>query len=79
MKKIGDKYTLDTYNGRVRVFTNNCLMFCFNQIDFKGVYFYKDDINLYGLDIYLKDTTMEIYFKTKEVWLQINKLFSEKL
>lgn len=73
------QYKLDTYNGRIRVFCDGYLMFCFNQLDFKGLYFYKDDLNLYGLDITLKDTTMEIYFKTKEVWIAINKLMLENL
>ncbi len=77
-KKV-HKYKLDTFNGRYRVFIDNCLMFSWNQIDYKGCYFYKDDVNLFGLDLYLKDTTMEIYFKTKENWLQINKLFCENL
>ena len=54
-------------------------MFTFNQIDFKGYYSYKDDTLLYGIDIYLVDTTMEIYFKTKENWLGILKLLDENL
>ena len=50
-----------------------------NQIDFKGYYAYKDDTLLYGLDIYLVDTTMEIYFKTKENWLAVLKLLDKHL
>jgi hypothetical protein len=59
-------------------------MFSFNQIDFQGFYAYKDDTNLYGIDIYLirekaSPSTMEIYFKTKENWLNILKLLDENL
>lgn len=59
----------------MRLYVEGTLFFCFNQLDFRGLYAYKDDTNLYGLDIYLMDkiggkTTMEIYFKTKEAWLK---------
>lgn len=69
------EYTSKIYNGRVRLYIGGRLFFCFNQLDFRGLYAYKDDTNLYGLDIYLVDeiggkTTMEIYFKTKEAWLK---------
>jgi hypothetical protein len=82
MKK--HKYSLKIYNGRIKVYVDNYVMFSFNQIDFVGYYAYKDDTDLYGLDIYLLRekagaSTMEIYFKTKETWLGINKLLDEKL
>lgn len=59
-------------------------MFCFNQIDFKGYYSYKNDTLLYSIDVYLMNkkgeaTTMEIYFKTKENWLGILRLLDENL
>lgn len=78
------KYTFKTYNGRVKVYIDGCLFFCFNQIDFKGLYAYKDDANLYGVDLYLMNenggsTTMEIYFKTKETWLATLKLLDENM
>jgi len=83
MKK---KHTYDfkIYNGRVKVYVDGYVMFSFNQIDFQGFYAYKDDTNLYGIDIYLirekaSTTTMEIYFKTKENWLNILKLLDENL
>jgi hypothetical protein len=83
MKK---KHTYDfkIYNGRVKVYVDGYVMFSFNQIDFQGYYAYKDDTNLYGIDIYLirekaSTTTMEIYFKTKENWLNILKLLDENL
>lgn len=77
-------YKCVIYNGRVKVYIDNYIAFCFNQLDFKGFYAYKDDTNLYGLDIYLMNdkgghTEMEIYFKTKEVWLAILKLLDEHL
>jgi hypothetical protein len=70
------EYTAKIYNGRVRFYIDGILFFCFNQLDFRGLYAYKDDTALYGLDIYLVDklggkTTMEIYFKTKAAWLTI--------
>lgn len=77
------KYELKIYNGRVKVYVDGYVMFTFNQIDFKGFYAYKDDTNLYGIDITLMyDKTsaiMEIYFKTKNHWLNILKLLDDNL
>lgn len=78
------KYTLSIRNGRVRVYVDGLTMFCFNQIDFKGFYAYKDDSSLFGLDIYLMNekggaTTMEIYFKTKEVWTAVLELLDKEI
>ena len=75
---------LKIYNGRVKVYVDGYVMFTFNQIDFKGYYSYKDDTNLYGIDVYLMNekggaTTMEIYFKTKEHWLNILALLDKHL
>lgn len=77
-------FTLKIYNGRVKLHIDGALFFCFNQLDFKGLYAYKDDTNLYGLDIYLMNdrggqTRMEIYFKTKEAWLKTLKLLDDNL
>jgi hypothetical protein len=77
-------YKLKLYNGRVKVYVDGYVMFTFNQIDFKGYYSYKDDTDLYGIDVYLMNekggaTTMEIYFKTKQHWLNILKLLDEHL
>ena len=77
-------YDFKIHNGRIKVSVDGYVMFCFNQIDFKGYYAYKDDTLLYGLDIYLMNekggaTTMEIYFKTKENWLGILKLLDQNL
>lgn len=84
MSKSAHKYTLKIFNGRIKAYVDGYVMFTFNQIDFKGYYFYKDDTDLYGLDIYLMNekggaTTMEIYFKSKDAWLGINKLLDENL
>lgn len=78
------KYDFKIYNGKVKIYVDGYVMFTFNQIDFLGYYAYKDDTDLYGLDIYLLRekagaSTMEIYFKTKENWLAILKLLDEKL
>lgn len=77
-------YNFKIYNGRVKVYIDGYVAFTFNQIDFKGYYAYKDDTDLYGLDIYLMNdkggaTTMEVYFKTKENWLNVLKLLDNNL
>jgi hypothetical protein len=82
MKK--HKYGFKAYNGRIKVYIDGYVAFTFNQLDFKGYYAYKDDTDLYGLDIYLMNdkggaTTMEIYFKTKENWLNVLKLLDENM
>lgn len=84
MEVTQNKYSFKIFNGRVKVYYEGCVMFTFNQIDFKGYYFYKDDTDLYGLDIYLMNekggaTTMEVYFKTKDAWLAVNKVLDENL
>lgn len=82
MKK--HNYELKIYNGRIKVYVDGYVMFSFNQIDFLGYYAYKDDTNLYGIDVYLLRekagaSTMEVYFKTKENWLGILKLLDDNL
>ena len=84
MEKLNHTYDLKIYNGRIKVYVDGYVMFSFNQLDFKGYYAYKDDTLLYGIDIYLMNdkggsTTMEIYFKTKENWLNILKLLDKEL
>lgn len=78
------KYTFKIYNGRIKVCIDGYVAFTFNQLDFKGYYAYKDDTDLYGLDIYLMNdnggaTTMEVYFKTKQTWLEVLKLLDTNL
>ena len=84
MKHKEHNYSLKIYNGRFKVYVDDFVMFSFNQIDFVGYYAYKDDTDLYGLDIYLArekagQIQMEIYFKTKQNWLGVLKLLDEKL
>jgi hypothetical protein len=81
-----NKHTYDfkIFNGRVKIYVDGYVMFTFNQIDFLGYYAYKDDTDLYGLDIYLLRekagaSTMEIYFKTKQNWMNILKLLDSNL
>jgi hypothetical protein len=81
-----EKHTYDfkIYNGRVKIYVDGYVIFTFNQIDFLGYYAYKDDTDLYGIDVYLlrekaEASTMEIYFKTKENWLNILKILDDKL
>lgn len=73
------KYSIKIYNGRVKAYIDGIVFVSFNQIDFKGYYAFKDDSSLYGIDIYLKDTTIETAYKTKTVWLEILKLFDKEL
>lgn len=74
------RYSIETKNGMVRVLVDDLLFFEYEQLAYNGRYFYKDFTNVYGLDIYMKEgKTIEIYFKTKETWLAINKLMVEFL
>ena len=78
------KYELKIFNGRVKVYVDGYVMFTFNQIDFLGYYAYKNDECIYGLDIYLLrekagKSRMDIYFKTKQHWLNILKLLDTHL
>lgn len=82
--KPRSRLRLKIYNGRIKVYCDAIVMFTFNQIDFKGYYAYKDDTDLYGLDIYLMNekggsTTMEIYFKTKVMWTDVLRLLDQHL
>lgn len=84
MQKKKHNYNFKIYNGRIKVYIDGYVAFTFNQIDFKGYYAYKDDTDLYGLDIYLMNekggaTTMEVYFKTKDTWLSVLKLLDDNL
>lgn len=84
MRTLTHVYDFKITNGRIKVYVDGYVMFTFNQIDFKGYYAYKDDTDLYGLDIYLMNEkggayTMEVYFKTKENWLNILKLLDNNL
>ena len=72
-------YKIAIYNGRVKIYIDGYVYLTFNQIDFKAYYAFKDDTKLYGIDFYLKDTTVETSYKTKEVWLDILKLLDKEL
>lgn len=72
--KPTSRFRLHVFNGRFKIYVDDLPMVSFNQLDFKGYYAFKDDHLLYGIDFYLKDTTIETSYKTKEVWLGILKL-----
>jgi hypothetical protein len=77
-------YSLKIYNGRVKVYCDEYVMFAFTQLDLVGWYFFKDDTNVLGLTIhFLREKAgageMDIYFKTKKTWLEVNKLMDENL
>lgn len=78
------KYELKIYNGRVKVYVDSYVMLSFNQIDFLGYYSFKDDTNLFGITLYfLREkagaSEMDVYFKTKQTWLDILRLLDEHL
>jgi hypothetical protein len=82
--KQPQKFEFKIYNGRVKIYVDGYVMFTFNQIDFLGYYGYKNDSDLYGLDIYLLrekagKSRMDIYFKKKSTWLSVLKLLDENL
>lgn len=73
------KYNFKILNGRVKIYIDGYVFLSFNQIEFVGYYAFKDDTLLYGIDVYLKDTTIETSYKTKEVWLAVLKVLDENL
>ena len=82
--KQPQKFEFKIYNGRVKIYVDKYVMFSFNQIDFLGYSGYKNDSDLYGLDIYLLrekagKSRMDIYFKKKSTWLAVLKLLDENL
>lgn len=79
-----NKYTFKIYNGRVKVKYNGYVMFTFNQIDFQAYYFFKDDEQIYGLTLLFSRekagaSEIDIYFKSKETWLAVNKLLDDNM
>jgi hypothetical protein len=78
------KYELKIYNGRIKVYVDGYVMLSFNQIDFLGYYSFKDDTNLFGITLYfLREkagaSEIDVYFKTKQTWLDILRLLDEHL
>ena len=74
------KYSLKIYNGRVKVYIDGLLFVMFNQLEFLGIWAYKDDSSLYGCDIYMKGQNLiELNFKTKENWLGFLKVLDDEL
>jgi len=85
MENHKHEYSFKILNGRVKIYIDGYVCFCFNQLDFKGYYAYKDDQGIWGLDVYLiaSDSggkhTMEIYFKTKQTWLDVLELLDKNM
>jgi hypothetical protein len=84
MQKPKHKYEFKVYNGRVKVCVDGYVLFCFNQIDFVGYYFFKDDTTLYGMTLhFLREgagaSQWDVYFKSKATWLAINRLLDENM
>lgn len=82
-KPLKHKYRITTLNGRVKVYIDEILFLAFNQIDFKGLNSFKDDTNLYGVGILLMSqessstATLRVYFKSKQVWIEVLKLLDD--
>jgi hypothetical protein len=84
---LGEKpnYTFETYNGRIKVKYNGFVMFTLNQLDFKGYYAFKDDVALFGISFYLiasdsgGNHTIDVYFKTKQTWLDVLELLDKNM
>jgi hypothetical protein len=82
--KQPQKFEFKIYNGRVKIYVDGYVLFSFNQIDFQAYYFFKDDSSLYGCTIYFSReksgaSEMDVYFKSKETWLAVNRLLDENL
>ena len=82
--KPKQEFTFKIYNGRVKIYCDNFVMFSFNQIDFSGFYAFKDDSEILGITIYMNrekasPQEMDIYFKGKENWLSVLRLLDENL
>jgi hypothetical protein len=82
--KPKQEFTFKIYNGRVKIYCNEYVIFTFNQIDFLSYYFFKDDSCIYGCTLhFLREKSghaeMDVYFKSKETWLAVNKLLDENL
>lgn len=75
-----DRYKLNVYNGRVKIYIDGFVFLSFNQIEFLGYYAFKDDYLLYGIDFYMKgQNVIETSYKTKDVWLGVLKLLDERI
>ena len=78
------EYDFKIYNGRIKIYYKGSVMLTFNQIDFLSYYFFKDDSFLYGATFhFLREKAghgeMDVYFKSRETWLAVNKLLDENL
>jgi hypothetical protein len=82
--KQPQKFEFKIYNGRVKIYVDTYVLFTFNQIDFQAYYFFKDDSDIFGCTIYFSReksgaSEMDVYFKSKETWLAVNRLLDENL
>lgn len=81
---VNHKYEFKIFNGRIKIYVDGCVMFTFNQLDFQAYYFFKDDSSLFGATFYFSRekagaSEMDVYFKSKTTWLEINKLLDENM
>lgn len=84
VKPTTNKYEFKIYNGRVKICYEGSVMFCFNQIDLLSYYFFKDDEKIYGATFhFLREKAghgeMDVYFKSRETWLAVNKLIDKNM
>lgn len=74
-----DIYTFELKEATVKIRINNSLVLSFNQLEYLGLYSYKDNRDWYGIDIYMKGTIIETYWNSKEKWLKILELLDKNL
>ena len=73
-----NKITGTLKNGRYSIYIDNLLNFCFNQHQFIGIYSYRTDTSLYGIDIYLKDKEIiELEYESRTDWENIIKVLDK--
>jgi hypothetical protein len=71
MKK--HKFSSKIENGRIKIYIDDLLHVVFNQSDFRAIYSYNIDKSLYGIDIILKDSLIELEYINNETSAQILK------
>jgi len=72
-------YEFKLIHGRVKIYINGLLHIAFNQSEFKGVYSYRDDIDRYGIDFFVDNTVIEVWYETIQMWEEILKLIDKNL
>lgn len=75
MKEL--KYSVKVESLYIKIYINDILFLMYNQQDFKGMQSWIMGENFYCIEIYLKDTTIELNFDSFQKWKNILKLIEE--